>query len=117
MKSLLIVSILIGVLAAYSMVNLKASKIQRYSEHLINFFIFQLSKADSNEEREKLFKDCGEQEKATNEDVQAIRAQKIPADGKCLLACVYEKQGSVSQLALVSNIHSKRNLHGLFSFR
>lgn len=55
----------------------------------------------STEERVKELKECQEQEKATDEEIQAFRTHKLPPSGKCLAACVYEKAGGVSQLVFV----------------
>lgn len=44
----------------------------------------------------KVFKECQEQEKASDDDVQAFKSHKIPPTAKCLAACIYEKMGGVS---------------------
>lgn len=45
----------------------------------------------------KIVKECQDQEKASDEDVQAFRNHRITPSGKCLVACVNEKIGGVSQ--------------------
>lgn len=54
--------------------------------------------AAASEDRMKVFKECQEQEKASEDDVQAFRSHKIPPSAKCLAACIYEKSGGVSAL-------------------
>lgn len=45
----------------------------------------------------KLFNDCKDKEKATDEDVKTMMARDIPTTrtGKCLIACVHENLGIV----------------------
>lgn len=49
------------------------------------------------EEKIKTAAECKDQEKATDEDVQAFISHKLQQSrsGKCLLACIYEKMGIV----------------------
>lgn len=52
----------------------------------------------------KTVNECKEQEKATDEDVQAFLSHKLEQShaGKCLVACIYEKEEIVR--ILVDNI-------------
>lgn len=49
------------------------------------------------EDKIKTAKECKEEEKATDEDMQAFVSHKLQQTptGKCFLACIYEKNGSV----------------------
>lgn len=51
-----------------------------------------------SEDKMKTAAECKDQEKATDEDVQAFISHKLQQSrsGKCLLACIYEKSGAVS---------------------
>lgn len=55
-------------------------------------------KADeTSEDKMKTANECKEQEKATDEDLQAFTNHKLQQTqtGKCLMACIYEKNGGV----------------------
>lgn len=55
------------------------------------------------DDKMKLLNDCKDQEKATDDDVQMFLSQKKPQTkgGKCLIACIYEKKGGVSNYSFI----------------
>lgn len=63
--------------------------------------------------------ECKVQEKATDADVQGFLNHKIPTDhnGKCLMACVLEKNGDVSALGQIAQVSGLMHLLFLLFYR
>lgn len=61
-----------------------------------------------SEDKMKIVDECKEVEKATDEDMQAFVNHKLQQTeaGKCLLACIYEKNGGVCVFSIYSFIYS-----------
>lgn len=61
----------------------------------------------SQEEQKKIFNECKEQEKASEDDIQEFMDYKVPQSpkAKCVLACMHEKSKIVCYFLMNFNFH------------
>lgn len=104
MRHFFITLTLFGILVVNSFVSIQFQNEDHILSNLITFDFIQLSiqagpMPDPPMNLMSVLNECKVQEKATDADVQGFLSHKIPQirTGKCLMACVFEKNGDVMQ--------------------